>query len=50
MDEKVADPSHLEKNDNETIRNDEVGLVDAPDGGRAAWAVVFGSFCVINDL
>jgi hypothetical protein len=24
----------------------EVGVIDAPDGGRAAWMVVFGSFCV----
>jgi hypothetical protein len=24
----------------------EVGVIDAPDGGRAAWTVVFGSFCV----
>lgn len=24
----------------------EVGVVDAPDGGRAAWTVLLGSFCV----
>lgn len=24
----------------------EVGVLDAPDGGRAAWTVVFGCFCV----
>lgn len=24
----------------------EVGVIDAPDGGKAAWTVVFGSFCV----
>lgn len=23
----------------------EVGVLDAPDGGRAAWTVVFGCFC-----
>ncbi|KAI8093943.1 major facilitator superfamily domain-containing protein [Thamnidium elegans] len=23
----------------------EVGVIDAPDGGKAAWTVVFGSFC-----
>lgn len=26
----------------------EVGILDAPNGGRAAWTVVFGSFCVSN--
>lgn len=24
----------------------EVGVLDAPDGGRAAWSVIFGCFCV----
>jgi hypothetical protein len=24
----------------------EVGVVDAPNGGLAAWTVVFGCFCV----
>lgn len=27
----------------------EVGVIDAPDGGKAAWTVVFGSFCVSKD-
>lgn len=27
---------------------DEVGVLDAPNGGKAAWLVVFGSFCVSN--
>lgn len=52
--EEVLDPHHLENGEicqNKQIdnKNGEVGLVDAPDGGRAAWTVVFGSFCVIDE-
>lgn len=28
----------------------EVGMIDAPDGGRAAWSVIFGCFCVNTTL
>jgi hypothetical protein len=28
----------------------EVGVIDAPDGGRAAWTVIFGCFCVSSSL
>lgn len=31
--------------DNKTNPSDEVGVLDAPNGGRDAWMVVFGSFC-----
>lgn len=30
----------------ETNKIGEVGVIDAPDGGRAAWTVIFGCFCV----
>lgn len=51
MNEKVENLNHLEKDEicqDIQINNGEVGLIDAPDGGRAAWTVVFGSFCVID--
>lgn len=32
--------------DNKINAIDEVGVLDAPNGGKAAWMVVFGSFCV----
>lgn len=28
----------------------EVGVMDAPNGGRAAWFVVLGSFCVSVEM
>ncbi|KAG2212545.1 hypothetical protein INT46_010026 [Mucor plumbeus] len=44
--EEIGAVSTQQSDDNAiTNKLGEVGVLDAPDGGRAAWTVIFGCFC-----
>jgi hypothetical protein len=48
--EEIGAVSTQQSDDNDiTNKLGEVGVLDAPDGGRAAWTVIFGCFCVSFD-
>lgn len=45
--EEIGAVSTQQSDDNAvTNKLGEVGVLYAPDGGRAAWTVIFGCFCV----
>lgn len=44
--ETGAVPTRQSDDNAVTNKLGEVGVLYAPDGGRAAWTVIFGCFCV----